>query len=100
MVERILRKRELPAVTGYHATRISELIQEGSFPAPIKLGMRSIGWLESEISEWQRQRIEQRDAEQAKRKLRVPSIDEVAAELSEPGKPPHRPRNRLQPRRR
>ena len=62
MVERILRKRELPAVTGYHATRISELIQEGSFPAPIKLGMRSIGWLESEISEWQRQRIEQRDA--------------------------------------
>jgi prophage regulatory protein len=57
MVERILRRRELRAVTGYGTTRINELIAEGRFPRPIKLGERAVGWLESEVSEWQQQRI-------------------------------------------
>jgi len=33
-------------------------IKDGTFPRPIKLGLRSVGWLEDEIDDWIRQRIE------------------------------------------
>ena len=33
-------------------------ISQGKFPKPIKLGLRSIGWLGEEIEEWVRQRVE------------------------------------------
>jgi prophage regulatory protein len=32
-------------------------ISKGKFPAPVSLGARAVGWLESEIEEWVAQRI-------------------------------------------
>ena len=32
-------------------------MKEGNFPKPIALGPRSVGWLESEISEWIWERV-------------------------------------------
>jgi len=37
-------------------------MQDGTFPKPIKLGARAVGWLESEIEEWLQARIEKRDS--------------------------------------
>lgn len=38
-------------------TTIYSRIKEGTFPKPIHLGIRAVGWLESDINEWIEQRI-------------------------------------------
>ena len=54
---RILR---LPAVitrTGLARATIYAHISQGSFPAPIKLGLRASGWVEAEVEGWVASRI-------------------------------------------
>lgn len=60
MVEKIVRRNALKALTGLGNTKINEMIADGTFPQPVPLGVRAVGWLESEIEEWQQQRIERR----------------------------------------
>jgi len=51
----------LPAVktrTGLSRSTIYLRISEDSFPRPISLGARSVGWIESEIQDWLEQQIE------------------------------------------
>jgi prophage regulatory protein len=60
-LNRIIRKKELPNFTGLQRTTIDDLIRVGSFPKPIPLGKRSVGWLESELLDWQRARVAGRD---------------------------------------
>jgi prophage regulatory protein len=60
--ENIIRRDKLPAVTGFSVDRIKQLVAEGKFPRPIKIGARAVGWLESEIAAWQQERIAARDA--------------------------------------
>ena len=52
MTDRILRRREVSAVTGLPRQSIRRLIKAGKFPKPFKVGPQSIGWKESTISEW------------------------------------------------
>lgn len=40
---------------------IYDKIAKGMFPRPIKLGERSVGWLETEIIAWQQARVPERD---------------------------------------
>ncbi|PLY12836.1 MAG: AlpA family transcriptional regulator [Sedimenticola sp.] len=57
MVTAILR---LPAVkdrTGLSRSTIYLRISEGSFPKPISLGGRAVGWIEAEINDWLNQQI-------------------------------------------
>lgn len=61
-VQRIIRRGQLPALTGYSIPHLYELISEGRFPKPVPLGRRAVGWLENEIAEWQSQRIAERDS--------------------------------------
>ena len=52
----------LPAViarTGLSRSTIYLRMTAGTFPKAISLGERAVGWLASEISEWQDQRIEE-----------------------------------------
>jgi len=52
---------KLPATckkTGKSRSSIYQGIADGTFPRPIKLGPRSVGWLEDEIDAWIQQRIE------------------------------------------
>ena len=67
MAHKIIRRGGLRDATGYSIPRIYELIGEGRFPRPIPLGARAVGWLESEIAEWQQGRIAQRETDVAKR---------------------------------
>jgi prophage regulatory protein len=57
----ILRRRRVEEKTGLGHTQIYEGIKEGSFPRPIPLGRRIVGWLESEIDGWIENRIAERD---------------------------------------
>lgn len=58
----ILRRREVEARTGLGCSTIYDGIKAGTFPAPIQLGPKSVGWVESEIIAWLSARIAARDA--------------------------------------
>jgi prophage regulatory protein len=62
MPDEIIRKADLPKYTGLKRTAIDDLISQGKFPPPIQLSARAVGWLGSEITKWQLQRKEERDA--------------------------------------
>lgn len=64
-VERILRRSEMKAATGYCIARIYQLIAEDRFPKQIPLGDRAVGWRASEIADWQKARIAERDERKA-----------------------------------
>ena len=57
MTIKILRMPEVEEQTGLKKSSIYAAIEEGKFPAPINLGARAVGWLESEINEWLEARI-------------------------------------------
>jgi prophage regulatory protein len=39
-------------LTGFARSTIYLRISEGSFPKPISLGNRAVGWIEAEINDW------------------------------------------------
>jgi prophage regulatory protein len=57
----ILRRKQVEKRTGLSRSTIYLRIQNGSFPRPIKLGARAVGWLENEIEEWLTARMEIRN---------------------------------------
>jgi prophage regulatory protein len=61
MAQNILRLDAVMRVTGLGRSSIYNKVAEETFPKPIKLGPRAVGWLESEIEAWQRACIEARD---------------------------------------
>ena len=54
----ILRLPAVKATTGLSRSTIYLLVAEGSFPKPVGLGRRAVGWLEAEIQDWLQRRIE------------------------------------------
>lgn len=54
----IIRRKQVEARTGLSRSTIYLRVAEGTFPAPISLGARAVGWVESEISAWLADRIE------------------------------------------
>jgi prophage regulatory protein len=48
----ILRRKQVQARTGLARSTIYLHIQNGTFPSPVPLGPRAVGWLESEINDW------------------------------------------------
>ena len=59
MVESILRLPKVKSRTGLSRSTIYLRIAEGSFPKPVSLGGRAVGWTESSINDWVNQRIEE-----------------------------------------
>ena len=54
----ILRRQDVERKTGLSRSCIYAFIADGTFPEPIQLGKRSVGWLEREIDSWITGRIE------------------------------------------
>jgi prophage regulatory protein len=48
----VIRSKQVQAKTGLARSTMYLKIQLGSFPKPIKLGVRASGWVESEIDQW------------------------------------------------
>lgn len=55
--ERILRRREVLARVGISQSTLYAWMADGTFPRPVALGAKMVGWKESEIDFW----IESRD---------------------------------------
>jgi prophage regulatory protein len=49
MTERIIRFKEVKHRTGKSKSAVYSAITDGTFPSPIKLGARMVGWREKEI---------------------------------------------------
>jgi prophage regulatory protein len=58
MATAILRLPIVKARTGLSRSTIYLRVSEGTFPKPVSLGGRAVGWIESEIQQWLEQRIE------------------------------------------
>ena len=52
MAKRILRASATEKLTGLGPSQRRRLIRAGIFPQPIKLGPRSVGWIEDELLQW------------------------------------------------
>lgn len=62
---RIIRLKQVIDATGLARSTVYKYIAEGTFPKPISLGDRCVGWLESEVHDWILARIAERDLQQA-----------------------------------
>ena len=60
-VERVLRRPDVESRTGYSRSSIYLGVKNGTFPKPIKLGKRAVGWIESEIDAWLADKVKARD---------------------------------------
>lgn len=58
---KIMRLKDVMACTGLGRSSIYKFISDGTFPKPIPLGDRAVGWLEEEIEDWIASKIADRD---------------------------------------
>jgi len=57
----ILKRQQVEKITGLSRSSIYQKVLEGTFPKAIRLGTRSVGWLEHEVYSWLQERIDERD---------------------------------------
>ena len=60
MPHTMLRFPTVKARTGLSRSTIYLRISRGTFPAPVSLGGRAVGWIEAEVNAWLTARIAQR----------------------------------------
>lgn len=65
MSQSLIRLSEVQRRTGYSKAWIYRLISQKRFPQSVKIGTRSIAFIESEIDEWINQRIAESRGEAA-----------------------------------
>jgi prophage regulatory protein len=58
MTHTILRLPAVKASTGLSRSTIYLRVSHGTFPRPVSLGGRAVGWREAEIQDWLQRRIE------------------------------------------
>ncbi|WP_238401141.1 helix-turn-helix transcriptional regulator [Alloalcanivorax marinus] len=56
-----MRLTEVIQTTGLARSSIYNRMNEGSFPRPVSLGARSVGWVSDEVQDWVEARIQERD---------------------------------------
>jgi prophage regulatory protein len=77
----ILRLPQVKTVTGLSRSSIYNYVSMSSFPSPVRLGPRSVGWLESEIDAWVSDRV-------AKSRTSRPTVRNGASEPPRESEPP------------
>jgi prophage regulatory protein len=50
--QNIIRLPQVKQRTGLSRSTLYALIKEGKFAAPIPIGARAVGWLDSDIDQW------------------------------------------------
>jgi prophage regulatory protein len=58
MTHTILRLPAVKARTGLSRSTIYLRVSQGTFPRPVRLGGRAVGWLEAEVQDWLQRQIE------------------------------------------
>lgn len=68
----VLRLADVIRATGLRRSSIYERVSAGTFPRPIRLSERSVGWLAHEVLAWVHQRIAERDAKHSTARQAAP----------------------------
>ena len=55
---KIMKLHEVVGTTGVARSSLYKMIALGTFPEPIQLGKRSVGWIEAEVQSWIKSRID------------------------------------------
>lgn len=58
MPDKIFRRPAVQDLTGLSRSTLYQMIAEGRFPAPVRLGSRAVGWREADLKAW----LESREA--------------------------------------
>ncbi len=53
-----MRRQQVEALTGLARSTIYKLVQDGTFPAPIKLTARSVAWPSDQVQAWINTRVQ------------------------------------------
>lgn len=61
--QRLIRRKEVEAITGLGASSIYALMKQGTFPQCLNLSERRVAWIESEVQDWIDARITQHKVE-------------------------------------
>jgi prophage regulatory protein len=60
-MRRLMTIAQVVDATGQGRSTIYVLIREGAFPRPVRLGSKSVRWVEDEVSQWNDEQIAARD---------------------------------------
>ena len=52
MSEKLLRRKAVEEITGLSRSSIYAKMEKGTFPKPIKLGIKAVAWKHSDIQAW------------------------------------------------
>lgn len=52
MTEKLHRRPTVEAVTGLSRSSIYAMMDDGSFPRPVRIGRRAVAWRESDLRAW------------------------------------------------
>lgn len=52
MQDKIYRRPHVESLVGLSRSTLYAMIAEGTFPKPIKLGKRAVGWRQSDVLTW------------------------------------------------
>lgn len=61
----IIRRKQVEARTGLSRSTIYKQMAEGTFPEPVNIGPRAVGWIESEITDWLTTQVQQSRSKRA-----------------------------------
>lgn len=54
--ERLLRRHEVEGLIGLKRSKLYQMVREGVFPKPVRLGSKAVAWRASEVAAWIAQR--------------------------------------------
>ena len=57
MIDKIVRLPAVKEVSGLCRSSIYEGVAAGTFPAPVKIGLRAVGWRSSDLTNWLEARV-------------------------------------------
>lgn len=62
MLDPILRRSVVERVTGMSRSTIYQAIKDGTFPPPVRITRKAVGWRESDVRSWldSRERVKRR----------------------------------------
>ena len=63
--DRLITAGSVIELTALPQATLYRLMGEGRFPRPVKVGRRSVRWIEREVVEWMDERIRERDRQEA-----------------------------------
>ncbi|MFX0546503.1 helix-turn-helix transcriptional regulator [Roseovarius sp. S1116L3] len=52
MTNKVYRRPDVEGITGLSRSTLYAMMAEGTFPKPVKLGKRAVGWREADITAW------------------------------------------------